>query len=198
MAFPLGDLPTHGQKHALAGSTGAPDTGNEFLTKVEKAAASGLATLDGSTKVVQRLSYEAVNGGVATLDGSGKVVQHSSFEGLANGLATLDASGKVPLTQLPLAPVSPAQTTGFTTVATYATWICNTTGGTFTATIQLANSVPNGFIVRFVNTGTNALNVAVSGSDTLVANASSVAGSANHAAGFVSDGVSKWYQVSAV
>ncbi len=55
-------------------------------------AANGFATLDGSTKVVERLSYEGIASGVATLDASTKVVERLSYEGVANGVGTLDAN----------------------------------------------------------------------------------------------------------
>ena len=54
-------------------------------------AANGFATLDASTKVVERLSYEGVASGVATLDTNTKVVERLSYEGVANGVATLDS-----------------------------------------------------------------------------------------------------------
>jgi hypothetical protein len=197
MAFPLGNLPTQGEKNALAGSTGSPNTGNEYITKVERAAVNGVATLNGSARVTQRLSYEAATGGVATLDGSSKVVQRSAAEGISNGVATLDASGRVPIAQLFMAPTSPVQVIGFTASGLYGAWICNTTSS-FTAELPAANSVPNGLILYFINTGPNTLNITVGGGDTLVANSSSIPGSANNSAAFVSNGVSIWYQLCKV
>ena len=58
-------------------------------------AANGFATLDGSTRVVERLSYEGIPNGVATLDADGNVVERLSYEGVPNGVATLDANGKI-------------------------------------------------------------------------------------------------------
>lgn len=197
MAYPLGNLPSTTQKRALTGSTGTPDTGNEYLTKIEKAAASGLASLDGSSKLVQRLAYENVNGGVATLDGSSKVVQRSAVEGIANGVATLDASVRVPIAQLFMAPVSPVQTGTFSANATYGLWVIDTSGGSGTMNLPAANSVPNGFIIRAAKTsGANNVTIAPNGGDT-ISGATSLAGGGYESFSYASDGVSKWYQVCA-
>ena len=53
-------------------------------------AANGFATLDGSTKVVERLSYEGVANGVATLTSSTEVAQPPSGQTLAT-LSSTDA-----------------------------------------------------------------------------------------------------------
>lgn len=56
-----------------------------------------LVTTTGTA--VQSSTLGAANG-VATLNGTSKVVQHSSWEGVANGIAQLDGSVKVPVGQL--------------------------------------------------------------------------------------------------
>lgn len=50
MAYPLGNLPSTGQKQALSGSTGSPATGNEYITK-QRFTPTGI-TPDGTFDVV--------------------------------------------------------------------------------------------------------------------------------------------------
>lgn len=57
----------------------------------EKNQPNGVATLDGSSKVIQRLAYEGVPGGVAGLDAEGKLVSRLAYEGAPGGVATLNA-----------------------------------------------------------------------------------------------------------
>lgn len=61
----------------------------------EKAAASGVATLDESSKVVQEPASKAQAGGIASLDESSKVVQEPASKAQANGIASLDSDSKV-------------------------------------------------------------------------------------------------------
>lgn len=61
----------------------------------QKGAASGLATLDSSTKVPIVQLYSGVANGIATLDGSIKVPNAQLNLAVANGIATLDGSIKL-------------------------------------------------------------------------------------------------------
>lgn len=61
----------------------------------EKAAASGVATLDESSKVVQEPASKAQAGGIASLDENSKVVQEPASKAQANGIASLDSDSKV-------------------------------------------------------------------------------------------------------
>lgn len=71
---------------------------NAFQT--QKAAAGGLASLDGSTKVPIAQLPTGVANGLATLDGYTKVTPAQLNLGVANGIATLDATTKVTPAQL--------------------------------------------------------------------------------------------------
>lgn len=66
----------------------------------QKGAASGLATLDGTSKVSTAQLNLGVANGIATLDGSSKITGTQLSTGVANGLATLDGTAKVTSTQL--------------------------------------------------------------------------------------------------
>ena len=61
----------------------------------EKGALNGVATLDATGKVVERLSYEGTANGVATLDPAGLVIQRNVAEGAPSGVATLDANAEL-------------------------------------------------------------------------------------------------------
>ena len=69
----------------------------------KRAAASGLASLDASSKVVQEPASKGLASGIASLDASSKVIQEPASKGAASGIATLDASSRVPAAQLALA-----------------------------------------------------------------------------------------------
>lgn len=67
-------------------------------------AAGGIATLNGSTQVVERLAYEAAASGVATLNGSSLVVQNPASANATPGNATIpiaDANGDLDVGYVP-------------------------------------------------------------------------------------------------
>ena|SRR5579859_983455 len=171
------------------------------LPSAQKAAASGVASLDGSTNVVQHSSWEGAANGVATLNGSSLVNQHSIFEGQPNGVATLNATSGLTLTEL-LFPVSSVQTIGFTATTAFSVWLCNSnTVGTFSATLPTANTVPNGFRLSFINlspTNTNHVSIVVGGGNSIFANGGTTltnGGSIFQSSTFITDGVNTWYQI---
>jgi len=86
-------IPT-GTAIAAGDTYGLYVTSNGILLS-EKAAANGVASLDASTQLIQRLSYEGAASGVPTLDVSTAVVERLSYEGVASGVATLDANIEV-------------------------------------------------------------------------------------------------------
>jgi hypothetical protein len=60
-----------------------------------KAAASGLASLDANSKVVQEPATKAQASGVASLDANSKVVQEPASKAQASGIASLNSSSLV-------------------------------------------------------------------------------------------------------
>lgn len=112
-----------GQKVLLGnirGPAGPPGDTSSAIPLVQKGAAGGVATLDGSSHVpaaqlaLALLAAAAgAPNGVATLDGSSHVPAAqlanailASALGVANGAASLDSSGQVPLSELGNVPVS--------------------------------------------------------------------------------------------
>lgn len=148
------------------------------LPSAQKAAANGVASLNASTKVVERLAYE----------------------GVASGVATLNAASGLTLTQL-LFPASTTQTVGFTASTAFSLWVCNSnTVGSFNATLPTANTVPNGFRVSFINlspSGANSVTIITGGGNSLIAQtgATVLNSGDNPSVTFITDGVNTWYQI---
>lgn len=87
--------PSTGAPFTTTSSTKVTNLNAESVDGKKPATASGLATLDANSKVVQHSSFEGVASGVATLNASTKVVERLSYEAAASGVATLDADSKL-------------------------------------------------------------------------------------------------------
>jgi hypothetical protein len=90
------DLHTGNAKRAAASGLASLDASSKVVQEpASKGLASGVASLDASSKVVQEPASKAVASGLASLDASSKVVQEPASKAVASGLASLDASSKV-------------------------------------------------------------------------------------------------------
>lgn len=85
---------------AASAASAAQTTANAAIPLTQKAAASGVASLNGASLVVQEPASKAQASGIASLNGSSLVVQDPASKGQASGLATLDGTTKVPAAQL--------------------------------------------------------------------------------------------------
>lgn len=110
--------------------------------------ASGLATLDGSTKIVERLAYEGAASGVATLTAGSLVAQEPASKAAANGLASLNSSSKVIQTALNADLATSA------TNAANATLLLGMTSDANNLTGQVAKVIRSG---SFTDTITNSI-----------------------------------------
>lgn len=127
----------------------------------QKGAASGLATLDGTSKVSSAQLNTAVANGLATLDGSAKVTAAQLSTGVANGLATLDGTAKVTSSQLNTAVANGLATLdGSTklTTAQRAGWyvtdalFTNDTYGSIITTFSTNSFVDDGYLTLSIPT----------------------------------------------
>ncbi len=195
----------------------AQTTASAAIPLAQKAAANGVASLNGSSAVVQDPASKGQANGVASLDGTTKVpnaqvagvlastdltdsasLERTANKGAANGYAPLNASSLVPQANLPVIsaahqalPISASQTAAFSVTTAFTIWLVNTTAGGFAASLPAANSVPNGFPAIFNNKGSaNNLTVTPNGGDTTDV-ASVPFGTIVRLA---SDGVSAWRQ----
>ena len=118
----------------------------ETLTILGKAAASGLASLDASSKVVQEPASKAQASGIASLDTSSKVVQEPASKGAASGIAPLDAASKVPTANLGGAGASASNY-----LRGDQTWATPAGGGGMNLLKKTANQTINGGAGIFVD-----------------------------------------------
>jgi hypothetical protein len=135
------ETPTGAQTKATTAQAAAiADAATKYIPTTQKGAASGIASLDGSTKVptaqIPSLPYDGTGSAAAAqaaaiADAATKYLPLTQ-KGAASGLATLDSGSKVPTVQIPTLPydasgaATAAQAAAIAAAATDATTKANT------------------------------------------------------------------------